>query len=98
MFLMRNKKKIFLIYLFYPFLSRALMCIIHLLTLYYVLALTPAPMGFQSELFTKLKRRQLTDSDIDDGLPSSPPSSLTTADVMLGVGLKVYNFCSVCRR
>lgn len=45
-------------------------------------------MGFQSELFTKLKRRQLTDSDIDDGLPSSPPSSLTTADVMLGVGLK----------
>lgn len=43
---------------------------------------------FQSELFSKLKRRQLTDSDIDDGLPSSPPSTFTTADVVLGGGFK----------
>ena len=58
----------------------------------HILALTLASLGFQSELFSKLKSRQ-SDSDMDDGLPSSPLSTLTTADVILGGGLKVYNFC-----
>ena len=57
----------------------------------YSQSLTPAPLGFQSELFSKLKGRQ-SDSDMDEGLPSSPPrTSLTTADVILGGMFKVYN-------
>ena len=57
----------------------------------YSQSLTPAPLGFQSELFSKLKGRQ-SDSDMDEGLPSSPPrTSLTTADVLLGGMFKVYN-------
>ncbi|XP_052721345.1 muscle M-line assembly protein unc-89-like isoform X1 [Crassostrea angulata] len=43
---------------------------------------------FKSELFSKLKRRTLSHSDEDDGLPQSPAPHVTTADLILGGGLK----------
>ncbi|XP_061189288.1 E3 ubiquitin-protein ligase RBBP6-like isoform X2 [Saccostrea echinata] len=43
---------------------------------------------FRSELFRKLKRRTMSQSDEDDGLPQSPAPHVTTADLILGGGLQ----------
>ncbi|XP_050415429.1 mucin-2 isoform X2 [Patella vulgata] len=44
---------------------------------------------FQAELFAKLKSRQSVCSDDDDaGLPHSPTPPVTTADIIMGGGLK----------
>lgn len=57
--------------------------------------LTPS-CCLQSELFSKLKRRTLSHSDEDDGLPQSPAPHVTTADLILGGGLKVVLMSEWC--